>query len=79
MMVRVDLKLKYVWEDCTIGFKCPRCGELLVADSQDGEKECDCGVKYRLDYQLVVDIPGKEIKPGEAGKGKNKTELKVKG
>ena len=46
--------IKYQWEDCTIGFICPNCGEELVADSQNGEDECDCGLKYCLTASLKV-------------------------
>lgn len=40
--------IKQRWEDCTIGFYCPNCNAELVADSQDGPNECDCGLTYSL-------------------------------
>jgi len=46
--------IKYLWEDCTIGFICPNCKEELIVDSQDGEEECDCGFKYSLSVNLKL-------------------------
>ena len=48
------VEIEYQWEDCTIGFICPNCGDELVADSQNGEDECDCGLKYCLTASLKV-------------------------
>ena len=48
-----EIELEYDWEDCSIGFHCPVCGELLVADSRDEMQICECG-KYR--YQLSARI-----------------------
>jgi predicted RNA-binding Zn-ribbon protein involved in translation (DUF1610 family) len=54
-MVVDMIGLKIEWEDCTIGFYCPKCGSLLVADSQSGNQECKCGVKYHLSTDLWVE------------------------
>lgn len=45
--------IDYVWEDCSICFNCPKCGFQLIADSQNGPEECDCGLKYALHAKLV--------------------------
>ena len=50
---------EYEWEDCTIGFKCPFCKEILVADSQNEEQVCDCG---RIRYSLSAKLNIKEVK-----------------
>jgi len=52
------MKILWQWDSCTIGFFCPECGKELVGDSQDGEEECDCGLKYSLSSRLIVN--GKE-------------------
>jgi uncharacterized protein YbaR (Trm112 family) len=49
--------IKQRWEDCTIGFYCPSCNAELVADSQNEEMECDCGLRYYLAVSLKVTPP----------------------
>lgn len=44
----------YDWEDCTIGFTCPECGAELIADSQNGTEECECGLKYSLSSRIFI-------------------------
>jgi len=44
--------ISYQWEDCSVGFNCPKCRNVLVADSQDGWKRCDCGIEYCLAADL---------------------------
>lgn len=46
-------ELEYVYEDCSIGFKCPVCGESLIADSQNEKQTCSCG---KFEYQLSAKI-----------------------
>jgi hypothetical protein len=49
------------WNDCTMGFNCPVCANLLVADSESGtEGECEqChAVHYHLNDRLVVEVNG---------------------
>lgn len=46
-------EIDYLWEDCTIGFKCPFCQAELVADSQNGIDICNCG---KLKYYLKADL-----------------------
>ena len=41
------------WEDCCIGFKCPKCGESNVADTKDGYEKCECGIEYALSAKLI--------------------------
>lgn len=43
----------YVWEDCSICFVCPKCKNHLIADSQNGYENCECGFKYALSVKLV--------------------------
>jgi hypothetical protein len=50
-------EIKYFYDDCSVGFYCPKCGTQLIADSQDGWKECDCGLKFRLNADLEVVEP----------------------
>ena len=45
--------IKYLWEDCTVGFICPICGAELVGNSQDGKSKCECGFKYMLSAKLI--------------------------
>lgn len=51
----------YQWWDCGCGFKCPYCGHLMVADSDDWS-ECECGAKYMIDSRLVTKRDGTVIK-----------------
>ena len=55
------MRIEYDWEDCTLGFDCPECGEHLVCDTQDGEEVCDCGLKYQLCSYLLIN----GIKPAD--------------
>ncbi len=48
------IEIKYRWEDCTMGFICPNCGDELVADSQNGDDKCDCGLEYCLSASLKI-------------------------
>ena len=52
-----------VLEDCAIWFRCPDCGELLVARSKvkewgqtrnDRAQKCECGFAYMLEVELMV-------------------------
>ena len=47
--------INYLWEDCTVGFLCPKCGSRLSVDSQNGTEECECGIKYSLSWKLKID------------------------
>ena len=42
----------YNYEDCSIGFMCPRCGVDNVADSKDGWETCGCGLMYSLNARI---------------------------
>lgn len=44
---------KIRWEDCSIGFECPRCKAELTAFDGDWQ-ECDCGLDYRLVTKIEV-------------------------
>jgi DNA-directed RNA polymerase subunit M/transcription elongation factor TFIIS len=50
----IKMKVVYEWEDCTMGFDCPNCGAELIADSQDGTMECECGLEYMLSTTLYL-------------------------
>jgi len=46
---------KIIWEDCSIGFKCPVCENIIVADGSNEELTCDCGkVRYKLNIFLEI-------------------------
>jgi len=47
------MELKYEWEDCSIGFHCPLCNIILIADSQNEQLTCDCG-KFRYQLSALV-------------------------
>ena len=53
------MDITILWEDCSICFICPNCGIELLADTQLGADECECGVKYSLATSLNVTMPGK--------------------
>ena len=44
----------YNYEDCSIGFICPRCGKDRIIDSQDGWEKCHskCGLEYSLSAKI---------------------------
>jgi hypothetical protein len=46
--IQLGDKYKERWEDCAIGFFCPRCGTGHVGESQMGPEVCKCGVRYQL-------------------------------
>ena len=51
----------YAWEDCTIGFDCPECGEEVIVDSQNEPYICLCGNRFYLSARVwkVVEVDGK--------------------
>lgn len=61
----LEQALSYLWEDCSIGFTCPLCGEPCVADSQNEELECPggCGLRYVLAVDLKVRRPAEPEPP----------------
>lgn len=67
------MKIKYRWEDCTVGFECPFCGVEHVGDSQNGPSECDCGAVYELVASLRITPPNNSLKPTAPG-GKSEDE-----
>ena len=50
-------EIEYRWNDCSIGFVCPICGAQLVADAENGQCECECGLKYHLETNLKIEYP----------------------
>ena len=48
------MKIIYEWENSVIGFICPKCGNDLIGDNQNGEEECDCGLKYQFCSYLLI-------------------------
>ena len=46
----------FLWQDCTIGIKCSKCGGKVVLDDQNDYSECECGKKFRLLTQIEVSV-----------------------
>jgi len=40
------------YEDCWIRFYCPKCGAVVLADSQNGHIKCKCGEEYKVSAVL---------------------------
>jgi len=40
------------YEDCWIRFYCPKCGAIVLADSQNEHVKCVCGEKYKVSAVL---------------------------
>ena len=55
--------MKQRWEDCTIGFYCPNCNNELVADSQNGAEQCECGLVYSLVAYVKITPPNNSAHP----------------
>jgi len=48
-------EVHFVWEDCTVGFRC-RCGneDVLVLSADGDPVRCECGKTYRLSASMRV-------------------------
>ena len=47
----------FKWHDCNCSFYCPICAAELYADSENEERECDCGLRYSMSYSLKLTPP----------------------
>lgn len=49
----------FIWEDCSVGFRCVTCRQEIILDDQGEEKSCECGRAYRLLCHVGVYDPGR--------------------